>query len=205
VRSELLAAVASMVPAGDRVRVAVDGRDGAGKTVFADELASVLRGAGRPVVRASVDGFHRPRAARYARGRTAQTYWRDAFDYAGLVDALLLPFAAGAPVRTAVHDVRTDTVLSLPPVLPPAGAVLVVDGVFLHRDELVAYWDFSVYLQVDLAVSLDRLAVRDGTPDPDPRYLGAQRIYAACDPAGRAAVVVDNTDLAAPRVKTARG
>ena len=204
-RSEVLAAVAGLVPDGDGVRVAVDGRDGAGKTVFADELAEVLRGAGRPVVRASVDGFHRPRARRYAAGRTAGTYWRDAFDYDRFVGSLLVPFAAGAPVRTAVHDVRTDAALELPPVPVPAGAVLVVDGVFLHRDELAAYWDFSVYLQVDLAVSLERLVARDGTPDADPRYVGAQRIYAACDPAGRAGLVVDNTDLAAPRVITARG
>ena len=199
-RERFLAAIAGLVPAGERVRVAVDGRDGAGKTVFADELGAVLAARGRPVVRASVDGFHRPRSVRYARGRTAETYWRDAFDYDRFVGSLLVPFAAGAPVLTAVHDVRTDAALSLPPMVPPAGAVLVVDGVFLHRDELVAYWDFSVYLQVDLAVSLARLAVRDGTPDPDPRYLGAQRIYARCHPAGRADVVVENTDLVAPRV-----
>lgn len=204
-RTELLAAVAALVPAGDQVRVAVDGRDGAGKTVFADELAGVLRAAGRPVVRASVDGFHRPRALRYARGRTAETYWRDAFDLERFVAELLEPFAAGAPVRTAVHDVRSDAALDLSPVVVPAGAVLVVDGVFLNRDELTAYWEFSVYLQVDLAVSLERLAVRDGASDPDPRYIGAQRIYAACDPAGRAGVVVDNTDLVAPRVITGRG
>jgi uridine kinase len=200
VRNEILAAVAAVVPAGDRVRVAVDGRDGAGKTVFADELAAVLRRSGRPVVRASVDGFHRPRAARYARGRTAQTYWLDAYDYDSFVVSLLEPFAAGAAVRTAVHDVRSDAVLDLRPVVPPPAAVLLVDGVFLNRDELAAYWNFSVYLQVDLAVSLARLTERDGAVDPDPRYIGAQRIYAGCDPTRRADVVVDNTDLAAPRV-----
>ncbi len=205
VRDELLAAVAGLVPAGERVRVGVDGRDGAGKTVFADELAAVLRERGRPVVRASVDGFHRPRVSRYARGRTAESYWRDAFDYQRFVAELLEPFGAGAPVRTAVHEVRTDAALEPPPVRAPAGAVLVVDGVFLHRDGLAAYWDFSVYLQVDLAVSLARLAARDGTPDPDPRYVRAQLIYAGGDPAGRADVIVDNTDLAAPRVITTPG
>jgi uridine kinase len=70
---------------------------------------------------------------------------------------------------------------------------------------MAAAWDFSVYLQVDLAVSLARLAVRDGAADPDPRYVGAHQIYARCDPAGRADVVVDNTILAAPRVIRRRG
>ncbi|WP_246580249.1 hypothetical protein [Deinococcus aestuarii] len=46
------------------LRVAIDGVDGAGKTTFADELAGVLRERGRTVIRASVDGFHAPRATR---------------------------------------------------------------------------------------------------------------------------------------------
>jgi uridine kinase len=202
-RESVLAAVARRVPDGRRVRVAVDGRDGAGKTVFADELAGALRALGRPVLRASVDGFHHPRAVRYRRGRDSPAgYWLDAFDYDRLVTSLLEPFAAGRPVRTAVHDVRTDAALDLPPVPVPPSSVLLVDGVFVLRDELAAYWDVSIYLQVDLSVGLARMAARDGTgPEPDPRYVEAQRIYtAACDPAVRADLVVDNTDLAAPRM-----
>jgi uridine kinase len=51
------------------VRVAIDGVDGAGKTTFANELAEVVGGLGRPVIRASVDGFHNPRVVRYAQGK----------------------------------------------------------------------------------------------------------------------------------------
>jgi uridine kinase len=212
VRNEILAAVASGVPAGNRVRVAVDGPSGAGKTVFADELALALRRAGRPVLRASVDDFHRPRADRYRRGpRSPSGYWLDAYDYPRLVAELLEPFGAGRAVRPAVHDVRTDRYLCGPAVTVAAGTVLVVDGVFVLRDELAAYWSTSVYLQVDMTTRLRRMVVRDGAPaDPvDPynrRYEGAWELYtAACDPAGRAGVVVDNTDLATPRVITARG
>ena len=43
------------------IRVAIDGVDGAGKTTFADELGSSVSALGRPVIRASVDGFHNPR------------------------------------------------------------------------------------------------------------------------------------------------
>lgn len=206
-----MAAVAAGVPPGDRVRVAVDGPSGAGKTVFADELAVALRRSGRPVLRASVDDFHRLRARRYRRGPHSPTgYWLDAYDYPRLAGELLEPFRAGRPVRPAVHDVRTDASRDEPAVSVPAGTVLVVDGVFLLRDELAAFWSFSVYLHVDMATRLARMVVRDGAPaDPDDprnrRYEGAWEIYtAACDPAGRAGVVVDNTDLAAPRVITGR-
>ena len=57
--------VAALLPA--QGLVAVDGVDGAGKTTFCDELASVLRAQGRAVVRASVDDFHHPRAIRWRR------------------------------------------------------------------------------------------------------------------------------------------
>jgi uridine kinase len=52
-------------------RVAVDGVDGVGKTTFADKLSSAIERIGRPVIRASVDGFHNPRELRYRRGRAS--------------------------------------------------------------------------------------------------------------------------------------
>jgi hypothetical protein len=48
-----------------RLRVAVDGLTGAGKTSFGHELAAALRGLGRPTMRASLDDFKHPR--RHAR------------------------------------------------------------------------------------------------------------------------------------------
>ncbi|MGO9295335.1 MAG: hypothetical protein ACLP52_15915 [Streptosporangiaceae bacterium] len=40
-----------------RIRVAVDGLTGAGKTSFGHELAAVLRSLGRATMRASMDDF----------------------------------------------------------------------------------------------------------------------------------------------------
>jgi pantothenate kinase len=63
----------------DRItRVAVDGVDGAGKITFANELADAIRALRRSVIRASVDGFHHPRAVRYERGRySPEGYFED--------------------------------------------------------------------------------------------------------------------------------
>lgn len=71
-RRLLLDDIATRVPAppgDDCVLVAVDGVDGAGKTVFADELADRLRAGGRPVIRIGINGFHQVRAVRLRRGR----------------------------------------------------------------------------------------------------------------------------------------
>ncbi|GAA3340400.1 uridine kinase [Amorphoplanes nipponensis] len=212
-RERLIAEVAARVPAADGVRVAVDGVDGVGKTTFAAELAGALRSRGRPVVHVSADGFHRVRAERHRRGaRSPEGFWLDSYDYPALISNVLAPLGPGGGrrFRDAVHDVRTDEVLDRPWSVAPAGAVLVLDGLFLHRDELAGYWEFSVFLTAPFAVTAARMAVRDGT-DPDPghpdmaRYVGGQRLYfAACRPWERATVVIDNSDVAGPRI-VARG
>ncbi len=69
-RRELLDDVTDMIWSplnGDCVRVAVDGVDGSGKTMFATELSATLRRRGRCVVLVSADGFHHVRAVRYRR------------------------------------------------------------------------------------------------------------------------------------------
>ncbi|MBO3094099.1 uridine kinase [Cellulomonas dongxiuzhuiae] len=214
-RTVVLRAVAAVLPdprvLGRPVRVAVDGVDGAGKTTFADELAEVLRADGRSVLRASVDGFHRPAAQRYRRGRASpEGFFLDSYDLDALRRVLLDPLRAdrGRPrrVRTAVHDVVTDADPGTPWVDVDDATIAVVDGIFLHRDELVDVWDLSIWLEVPFEVTYRRMAVRDGCP-PDPdhdantRYREGQRLYlAACGPAERAHVVVDNSDTTRPRV-----
>src|SRR5919204_1789518 len=80
------------------VRVAIDGVDAAGKTTLADELAAVLRGRGREVIRASIDGFHRPRAERYRRGELSpEGYYHDSFDYDAVRETILGPGGVHAP------------------------------------------------------------------------------------------------------------
>ncbi|MGW6932171.1 uridine kinase [Lentzea sp. NPDC054927] len=196
-RTELLNEVAGLLPAEGLV--AVDGVDGAGKTTFCDDLASVLRSRGRVVVRASVDDFHHPQEIRWQRGRTSpEGFFLDSFDCERFAGHLLVPFAHGQPFRRASHDLETDAYVDAPAEVAPPSAILLVDGIFLHRDELVDHWDFSVFLAVDFAVSVARMAGRDGSPsDPDDprnrRYVEGQRLYfARCDPAARASLVIDH-------------
>lgn len=215
-RSALLAhlagAIAAALPAGRPLRVAVDGVDGAGKTMFADELAAALESRARAVVRASVDGFHHPRAVRYQRGRDSpEGFYRDSYDYAALRERLLDPFGPGGSRRYTreVFDHATDTVVDAPAHTAADDTVLVLDGIFLHRRELRGLWDFSVFLDVGFDVSIARCAARDGgSPDPaaapNRRYVDGQRLYLAeARPRDRADVVVDNTDLAHPRIVAA--
>jgi uridine kinase len=57
--------------------------------------------------------------------------------------------------------------------------VLIFDGIFVHRDELIDYCDFSIWLTVPFTVLIPRGAQRGyGHPDPDHasnhRYIASQ-------------------------------
>lgn len=159
-------------------------------------------------MRVSVDGFHRPRAERYRRGRGDPVgFYRDSYDYERFRALVLAPFerdGSGLYVE-AIHDVEAEQPVDAEPTQAPPNAILVVDGIFAHRDELVASWDYSVWLEVPFELSIPRGAQR-GFGDPDPaaasnrRYIEGQRIYIAeCAPRERATVAIDNSDVDAPR------
>lgn len=74
------------------VRVAVDGRPASGKTTLADELADLLKGQARPVIRATIDEFMHPKALRYRRGvDSPEGCYHDSFDFDALHRVLLDP------------------------------------------------------------------------------------------------------------------
>jgi uridine kinase len=133
------------------LRIGIDGVDASGKTRLADELVAPVTGCGRAVVRASIDGFHRPRAERYERGRQSPDgYFRDSFQVDRVVHDLLAPLGPGGSrwIKRAVFDYRNDSRVDLPEEEVRADAILLFDGVFLHCRELVSFWDATIYLDV---------------------------------------------------------
>ncbi|SEO35290.1 cytidylate kinase family protein [Actinacidiphila rubida] len=196
------------------VRVAVDGPPAAGKTTLADELAVLLRARDREVVRASIDDFLFPRAQRYRRGRySAEACYDDAHDRAALRRVLLDPLGPGGDrrFRHLVYDAATDTPSSPPYRTAAADAVLLFDGVFLLRPELIDRWDLSIFVSVPFERTVDRARDRDAAPAGPTadtagidrswrdRYIPAQQLYfATARPAEHADVVVYNDQLHRP-------
>src|SRR4030095_14909007 len=188
------------------LRVAIDGVDAAGKTTLADELVGPLHEYGRPVIRASIDGFHHPRAIRYARGECGDAYFRDSFNCLALIDVLLRPLGADGDrrYRRAIFDYRTDSAVDGPMEEAPPDAVLVFDGVFLLVPDLRPYWDFSIFVRASFETTVARAEVRDRRLFGDAsdvrrryeaRYVPGQRLYLAeVQPEQHATVIVDNED-----------
>src|ERR1700723_433752 len=149
------------------LRVAVDGPPAAGKTTLADQLALLLRSRGREVIRATTESFQLPRAQRYRRGEfSPEANYHDAFDYDTLRRVLLDPLGPDGDRRyqPAVYNLDTDTTLSPPPTTAAADAVLLLDGVFLLRPELIDRWDLSIFVSVSFEQIVARPPARGAAP-----------------------------------------
>ena len=113
-RVQLLDALAHRIASIERphpIRVAIDGVDAAGKMRLAEDLGTPLQACSRPVIRASIDGFHHPAHRWYQRGSASpEGYYRDSFNYPALIASLLAPLGPGGSrwYRAAVCDVHMD-------------------------------------------------------------------------------------------------
>jgi uridine kinase len=116
----LAAGEIAKLPRGGRRLIAVDGVDRAGKGTFADALVPLVD---RPVVRASADDFLDDMAGR-----------------------LLAPFADGEPFCRRTLDIEAGTPVEPEREDAPEDAVLLVDGLTLHREQLRPWWDLSILL-----------------------------------------------------------
>jgi uridine kinase len=198
------------------VRIAIDGPDASGKTILATALSDMLVRRDRDVIRASIDGFHLPREQRYRRGNDSpEGYYLDSFDHQAVRAELLVPLGPGGNLRyrRAVFDFRENVRLSSDADTAGSNAILLFDGVFLLRPELIDLWDFRIFLFVEFPEVLRRVAVRDrdlfgSSPAAmnryRTRYIPGQEIYfRTVRPWSLADIVLDNSDPASPVILSA--
>jgi uridine kinase len=202
------------VAAAHPLRVAIDGPPAAGKTTLADELAVIIRAQGREVIRASIDDFLFPRVQRYRRGRySAEGGYFDAHDRDAMCRVLLDPLGPNGDRRfqTTVYHRETDTTLRLPSTTAGADAVLLFDGVFLLRPELINRWDLSIFVSVTFDRTRERAQARgtaltgSATDTAEierswrDRYIPSQQLYfARVRPTERADILVNNDEIQQP-------
>jgi uridine kinase len=191
-------------------RVAIDGPPAAGKTTLADELAAILRARGRDVIRATIDDFLFPRAQRYPRGEySAEGCYYDTHDYDALNRVLLDPLGPNGDRRFqhTVYDHTADTVLSPPVSTAPADAILLFDGVFLMRPELIDRWDLRIFVSIALEKTVDRAVIRERQMSSQvdverrwrERYIPSQQLYfGTVRPTEHADIIVHNDEPQQP-------
>lgn len=194
------------------VRVAIDGVDASGKTFLADELIESLEGNHRQIIQASADNFHNPKSLRWCRGSLSpEGFYYDSYNYKALISNLLEPLnhEGDRIIHTAVFDMVTDHPVSSPPIIVEDDAILILDGIFLLRPELMPFWDLSIYLVIDFAFSMSRGIARDtkliGSQEEAERryrerYVPGQRLYHHEEnPLDKADILIDNNNLENPQ------
>ena len=191
------------------LRVGIDGIDAAGKTTLAKQLASILTDSGRTVIYASIDGFHNPKQVRYRRGPySPEGYYYDSFNYELLREVLLKPLgpAGNRRYRRDAFDFKTDHETPFQEMTASDTDILIFEGIFLFRPELVHEWDFKVFIDIDFQTCMARALERDIDWLGDraeilkryqERYIPGQRIYfASANPKSKADMVINNNDFA---------
>ncbi|MBD3280959.1 AAA family ATPase, partial [Candidatus Dojkabacteria bacterium] len=194
------------------ILVGIDGVDGSGKTTLADNMAKRIEKSGRQIIRISIDGFHNPSAIRYKQGKnSAKGYYQDSFNYNLLIDNLLEPLSTGnLEYLEQVFDYRTDKEVRLRKKKAGKDSILLMDGVFLFRPEIVDYWDIKVFLDVSFNEILSRVVRRTKDQETlgsqneiiekyENRYIPGQKLYfKEANPKEMVDILIDNADFDNP-------
>ena len=169
------------------------------------------------IIRTSIDGFHRPKRERYARGRhSPEGYYFDARDLGAIRRLLLEPLGPGGSLtyRTVAFDLEADLPIDAPAYQAGPQDILIVDGTFLQRPELWDAWEVVVFVDVDAATAAERGVSRDAMQAGSreaaeilyrDRYAPAFEIYERLgNPLQNAHIVWDNRDFATATARILR-
>lgn len=196
------------------VLVGIDGVDASGKTTLSDELINELKKSGRQMIGASIDGFHNPKNIRYAKGENSpEGYYFDSFNYRAITEVLLDPLSSGKlQYQRAVFDYKMDSKIISPLQTATNNSILLMEGVFLFRPELINYWDLKIFIDVDFKITIKRAVKRTAEMEYigaeqkiidkyNLRYIPGQKIYFKKEnPKEKADIVIDNGDFKNPKL-----
>ncbi|MBM7621151.1 uridine kinase [Bacillus tianshenii] len=193
------------------VRVGVSGITASGKTTLANEIATALEYRGEKVIRTSIDHFHNPKTIRYKQGKdSAIGYYNDAHDYTSFMEKLLIPLGDSGHLRyqPASFNLEKDEYISSNEESATEDSVLIVDGTFLFKQELIGQFDFKIFVETDFEIARKRGSKREEKAFGSlikaeeifkKRYHAASKLYLEEHaPQHFADVVVNNDDLDNP-------
>ena len=153
---------------------------------------------------------------RWRRGRhSAEGFYRDSHDLDLLTALLLDPLSAdpARPFRIAAFDEPSDSRVAAPLQEPEPDSVLLFDGLFLCRPELLGYWNYVIWVDGEQRVADERVSLATAECGPGlmafwhlarwwtvlQRYVDGMRLYIAeCRPRAHADAVIDNNDVLHP-------
>ncbi len=152
--------------------IAVDGHSAAGKSTFAQLVATRF---GAALV--AGDDFYRVMDPVERAGLSTAEGADRYYDWQRMRDEAVIPLRAGHKARYRPYDWDQNAMSSDVRVISPA-EVVVLEGLFVARPELAAYVDINIVVETSAAARHDRQARRaDASPDWLKRWDAAERWY----------------------------
>lgn len=195
------------------VRIGIDGVDASGKTMLANELVKPIQEKGRDAIRISIDRFHNPKEIRYRKGRNSpEGYYEDSFNHEAIISHALEPLGPTGDLKykPECFDFVSNSEIRCLHLNANKDSILLFDGVFLHRPQLLSYWDFTVFVHASFDTTIKRAQKRDlhlfGTSERlyemySQRYIPGQRIYLeTAVPEEKANAIFYNDDIGNPEL-----
>lgn len=186
--------------------VSITGIDGAGKTTFAAAFEKSLLSKNYQTQMIHLDDFHNPRAVRYAGEDQAENYYQRSFNLDEIINKLLKPLRqkSGYSSRLPVLNLETDEYDIEKEYDFNPKTIVILEGVFLLREELSQYIDYRIFLEIPFEESTRRAKVRDPQAVIEKykiKYLPAQRKYLESFPPHEYAdAIIDNTNWEYPSI-----
>lgn len=167
--------------------VGIDGLGGAGKSTISEELYKLLSEENYNIALLHIDDFIHPRAVRYNDSYNEwECYYNLQWRYDYLMNEVVNPIKKGADFNAKVelYDKDNDTYF-LNETNVPVGSIVIIEGVFLQRQELRGAFDYMIYIDIPEEIRLNRVLERDGyigdkeqiKAKYDNRYFPAEHHY----------------------------
>lgn len=168
--NDLIKTIVAFIENRDIAIVGIDGLGGSGKSTLAENVAEVLSYKGINNVVLHLDDFIFPRSVRYNDNYSQwlcyyNLQWR--YDY--LRNEIIHPLKTDGVIDRKIEIYDNDCDVYKTESLKISGkAIVIIEGVFLQREELTGVFDYVVYVDVPESIRLQRVLKRD-------KYIGSEK------------------------------
>lgn len=193
--------------------IGIEGQGCSGKSIFTDNLKNALVEKGFKADIISIDDFCNKRAVRYSNELPLhEQHYLKNFNYEHFENSILKKvkdlrylFIDEYVLNTGTDEFDKKLEINL-----DEQSILLIEGVFIYRNEFKKYYDYSIMLQIEQEEQLKRATKRDLSKNGSTevlmnkylnRYIPAYHLYEELNnPLKFADLIIDNTNVGDPSI-----
>ena len=190
----------------------INGIDGSGKTEFAENFKKFLLLNKHKAQIINMDDFFNSKGERYSGNNQVYNYFHKSFNIDILINELLMPIRKGKCFRKKLTllNIKTNKYNTRKEYILENDTVVILEGIFLFRKELLNFIDYKIFLEISFQESMKRMKNRDipiygniMLEKISNKIFPAQKKYLGTYlPFKKANILIDNTDWDSPKIKT---